>query len=61
MKTEVKTIGVSYGIWNTVTKQFQFGICEPSKTKAENRLIDRIGHNAKKYHCDGRRISDNRF
>ena len=32
-----------YGVWNTKKKEFQFGICEPSKTKARKLLIIEIG------------------
>ena len=45
-----------YGVYNTVAKQFQFGISEPSKTKAENKLKDKIGHDAKKYRFEIRKI-----
>ena len=38
-----------YGVWNTKKKEFQFGICEPSKTKARKRLFEKIGKDAYKY------------
>ena len=31
-----------YGVWNTKKKEFQFGICEPSKTKARKKLFEKI-------------------
>lgn len=38
-----------YGVWNTKKKEFQFGICEPNKTKARKRLFEKIGKDAYKY------------
>lgn len=38
-----------YGVWNTKKKEFQFGICEPSKTKAREKLFEKIGKDAYKY------------
>lgn len=38
-----------YGVWNTKKKEFQFGICEPSKTKARKKLFKKIGKDAYKY------------
>ena len=38
-----------YGVWNTKKKEFQFGICEPSKTKARKKLFEKIGKDAYKY------------
>ena len=37
-----------YGIWNMKRKEFQFGICEPSKRKARNKLFNKIGNDAYK-------------
>lgn len=37
-----------YGIYNTKTKEFQFGICEPSKKKARNKLYSKIGEDCRK-------------
>lgn len=38
-----------YGVWNTKKKEFQFGICETSKTKARKKLFEKIGKDAYKY------------
>ena len=38
-----------YGVLNTKKKEFQFGICEPSKTKARKKLFEKIGKDAYKY------------
>lgn len=38
-----------YGIYNTVTKEFQFGIKEPSKRKAWKKLFEKIGNDARKW------------
>lgn len=38
-----------YGVWNTKKKEFQFGICEPRKTKAKKKLFEKIGKDAYKY------------
>lgn len=38
-----------YGVWNTKKKEFQFDICEPSKTKARKKLFEKIGKDAYKY------------
>ena len=41
--------GEKYGVWNTVRKKFQFGICEDTPMLADARLFQRIGDNARKY------------
>lgn len=33
---------VYYGVYNTMKKEFQFGICEPSKRKATKKLFKRL-------------------
>ena len=38
-----------YGIYNIKKKEFQFGICEPSKRKAEKKLFEKIGSDAYKW------------
>lgn len=38
-----------YGIWNKYRKQFQFGICEPSKKKAIAKLFNKIGNDARRW------------
>jgi hypothetical protein len=38
-----------FGIWSDVSRQFVFGIQEPTKTKAWNALRNKIGDNARKW------------
>jgi len=38
-----------YGIWNKYRKQFQFGICEPSKKRAITKLFNKIGNDARRW------------
>lgn len=38
-----------YGVWNTKKKEFQFSICETSKTKARKKLFEKIGKDDYKY------------
>lgn len=48
-----------YGIWNSVTKEFQFGIIENTRRKAESKLFKKIDDDARKYRFITRVISDN--
>lgn len=48
--------GEQYGVWNTVRKKFQFGICEDTPMVAEARLFQRIGDDARKYRFEIRRL-----
>lgn len=50
--------GKKYGIYNTVAKKFQFGICEDSPMLAEARLFYIIGEDAKKWRFEPRIIID---
>lgn len=45
-----------YGIWNSRAKQFQFGIDEPSKKKAEKALFDKIQKDAYKWRFSVREL-----
>ena len=38
--------GEKYGVWNSVRREFQFGICEDTPMLAEARLFQRIGDDA---------------
>ncbi|MFP7446591.1 hypothetical protein SFC50_23090, partial [Bacillus infantis] len=38
-----------FGIWSDVSRQFVFGIQEPSKSKAWKALYNQIGDNARKW------------
>lgn len=46
-----------YGIWNSMRKEFQFGICETTKAKAHRALFRKIGHNSLKWRFEPRYIS----
>jgi len=48
-----------YGIWNLYAKEFQFGICEPSKKKAWKRLWNKIGYDSYKWRFSIRVIPPN--
>ena len=37
-----------YGVYNTIKKEFQFDICEPSKQKATKKLFKKISKDAYK-------------
>ena len=45
-----------YGIWNTIHKEFQFGISENTPQKAEKKLFQKIGHDARKWRFEIREI-----
>lgn len=45
-----------YGIYNTASKTFQFGICESSKKKAMQKLFDKIGSDARKWRFEVREL-----
>ena len=46
-----------FGIWNSSAKQFQFGIDEPSKAKAQKTLFAKIGKDA--YKGNELKVGDN--
>ena len=45
-----------YGVWNSIKKEFQFGICECTKKKTQQKLYETIGHDAKKYRFEIKEI-----
>lgn len=47
-----------YGIYNTMKKEFQFGIKEPSKSKAWKALFNKIGNDARKWRFEVREIKE---
>ena len=49
-------MGKTYGIYNTSAKSFQFGIKEPSKRKARQKLFNKIGNDARKWRFEVREI-----
>lgn len=50
--------GKKYGVWNTVRKEFQFGIREDTPMLAEARLFQRIGDDARKYRFEIRALPE---
>ena len=46
--------GRTWGIWNSIKKEFQFGIKEKSPMLAEEKLFQRIGWSAAKYRFSAR-------
>lgn len=48
--------GEKYGIWNTMQKSFQFGICEDTPMLAQARLFQVIGDDARKHRFEVRRL-----
>lgn len=62
MKREIYHRGVpgkKWGIWNTMKKTWQFGICEDTPMLAEARLYQRIGDDARKYRFEPRILPGN--
>lgn len=55
-KVRGKSMDKLYGVYNKKAKQFQFGIKEPSKNKARQRLFDKIGNDARKWRFEIREI-----
>ena len=51
--------GVKYGIWNCVSKKFQFGICEDTPMLAEARLFQKLGDDARKWRFEPRPLPKN--
>lgn len=45
-----------YGIYNTMTKEFQFGISAHTKGAAERKLFLKIGHDSKKWRFEARKL-----
>lgn len=43
-----------FGVYNSVKKEFQFGICALSEVKANKLLFKKIGHDAKKWRFEVR-------
>lgn len=49
--------GPRYGIWNGVKREFQFGINESTKGKAEKALFKKIGNDARKWRFEAKRLN----
>lgn len=47
-----------YGIYNTIKKEFQFGICEPTKKRACKKLFEKIGKDAYKWRFEVRMLPE---
>ena len=45
-----------WGIWNSVKKEFQFGISEDAPEKASKRLFQKIGKDAYKWRFEVKRM-----
>ena len=48
--------GKKWGIWNSMKKEFQFGIAEDTPMLAEARLFQKIGDDARKYRFEIRQL-----
>ncbi|MNQ56263.1 hypothetical protein D3C85_703800 [compost metagenome] len=59
-KTKAQTLAkeTRYGIWNGMQKKFQFNINEASKNAALRALHDVIGHDAKKWRFEPRKLPE---
>lgn len=50
--------GRKWGIWNSVRKEFQFGISEDTPMLAEARLYQKIGDDAGKWRFEPRQLPE---
>ena len=50
-----------YGIWNNIKKEFQFGIKEETKQKAQNKLFKKIGYDSYRWRFEVRRIPKEKY
>ena len=48
--------GVKWGIWNTASHCFQFGISEDTPMLARARLFQKIGDDANKFRFEPRKL-----
>lgn len=46
-----------YGIWNSIQKEFQFGIDEPTIEKARKKLFKKIGYDSYKWRFEVKEIN----
>ena len=46
-----------YGIYNTMRKEFQFGIYEPTKERAQKKLFKKIGYDSFKWRFEIKEIN----
>lgn len=47
-----------YGIWDTVTKRFVFGIAEDTPMLAEARLFKKLGDNARRWRYKVKEVTE---
>ena len=52
--------GRKWGIWNSVRKEFQFGISEDTPMLAEARLYQKIGDDAAEWRFEPRQLPEAR-
>ena len=52
--------GKKYGIWNSMRKEFQFGICEDTPCKAEEALFKKIRYDSYKARFEVKAIPDDK-
>ena len=50
-----------YGVWNSIKKEFQFGIKESSPSKARKALFDRIGKDSYKWRFEIQEIKEHGY
>lgn len=50
-----------YGIYNTMKKEFQFGIDEPTEEKAQRKLFKKIGYDSYKWRFEVREIKEEKI
>jgi hypothetical protein len=56
MEIKIKPPVIMYGIYNTMAHKFQFGIKEPSKTKAMKKLFETIGKDAYRWRFEAKKL-----
>lgn len=55
-KRNIPQPGVYYGIYNTVARKWQFGICEVTAVRAERALYKKIGKNSYRWRFEIKRL-----
>ena len=49
-----------YGVWNSMRKEFQFGIDEPTNKKAQQKLFNKIGYDSYKWRFEIKEMKGNK-
>lgn len=52
---------ILYGIWNTMKKEFQFGIKEKTSKLAMKKLFNKIGYDSLKWRFEAKPIEEKRI